>query len=388
MEAPQVLFTVPHHHSFIQAQLAALGPSLGPSRAYVRHNRATELARWLPRGLPGAGLGQHAWKNLVAGPPSANIEVRPASFTWPLRDSRSPDLGLRMARSIEPQLGDWAPDLVHAHFLALPAVAGRALAARRQVPLVITAHGYDVYDLPFRGNGWRPRVDACLEAAAHIITVSERNRRILIDRLGVAPEKVTRIPNGFDPRLFKPAPAAGLGTARSILAVGNLVPIKGCDDLLDAFALLAARDPAARLVWIGDGPLRPHLDRRIQSMGLAGRISMLGRLSHEEVAKWMVRADLFVLASHDEGNPTVVAEALGCGMPVVATDVGGVREVVEPRSGVLVPPQRPDLLAQALDEALERTWDRQAISVTAQKLAWPHLMAQVRSIYDLVTDAA
>jgi L-malate glycosyltransferase len=131
------------------------------------------------------------------------------------------------------------------------------------------------------------------------------------------------------------------------LTVANLRSEKGYDVLLEAARLSAAAGTPVRFVSVGRGPLEAELAAMVQDMGLEGRVTLLG--TRTDTARLMTGADIFVLPSHQEGLPVALMEAMSAGLPVVATIVGGVPDVVtDDVEGLLVPPHRPDLLAEAV----------------------------------------
>ena len=99
-------------------------------------------------------------------------------------------------------------------------------------------------------------------------------------------------------------------------------------DLLEAARQLLEKRPDVRFIFVGDGPLRPDLERQSRTWNIADRVSMAGEIHHNAVPEYMIRADVLCLPSHREGYPNVVLEALACGLPVVATNVGGVPEII------------------------------------------------------------
>lgn len=172
----------------------------------------------------------------------------------------------------------------------------------------------------------------------------------LVDEIichGFDREKVREIPNGVDVDMFRP-PSIDSPTTESLrlLFVGRLDRQKGVADLVDALAAL----PGA-LAWsariVGDGPERSFLEQKVTSCGLRQRIAFLGQQS--EVISHYHWANLFVLPSHFEGMPNVILEAMACGLPILATDIGGTRElVVSGLTGWLVAPAKPRELRDAL----------------------------------------
>jgi glycosyltransferase involved in cell wall biosynthesis len=168
--------------------------------------------------------------------------------------------------------------------------------------------------------------------------------------------------NGVDCSLFTPSSDRRL-TRRALgldengfywVSICHLLRQKGTAELLDAFTRLARISAEARLVVVGSGPELPALRRRLIEQGVGDRVVFAGLRSPEEVARWLQAGDAFVLASHNEGLPNAVLEAMATGLPVVATDVGGTREaVVDAVSGVLVPPRDSDALTTAMVRVTE-----------------------------------
>jgi len=207
---------------------------------------------------------------------------------------------------------------------------------------------------------------------------------------GVDRNKVHVVPNGVDAARFHHRPAAearqALGNSgitaedRVVLFVGNLVPVKGPDLLIEAWAELQAgrsgrRDePGLRLVVIGDGPMRGRISRQAARLRVSGSVSLLGSRPHEEVALWMNAADALCLCSRNEGMPNVVLEALASGLPVAATDVGACREILDGEpAGRVVPAGGADQaqrLAKALAELLAGSIDREQMAARHQGYGW------------------
>src|SRR5262249_33969305 len=138
-------------------------------------------------------------------------------------------------------------------------------------------------------------------------------------------------------------------------------------DLITAFLELAAQRPQTRLAVIGNGEQLETLKSRAAAAGFADRLLLPGRLSSAQVAEWMRAATLFCLPSHSEGCPNVIVEALACGRPIVATNVGGIPELVDEQCGILVPAREPSQLCQALNAALSKPWDTARIATTYRR---------------------
>lgn len=191
----------------------------------------------------------------------------------------------------------------------------------------------------------------------------------------LAVERMLWIPNGVDAERFRPQAAAArrdsrrtLGLAEKTVAFGciaSLTPVKCHDDLLAAFARLHRQLPQAQLLLIGDGPLRAQVARQIGALGLGGAVRLVGNLANIETV--LPALDVAVLASSTEGMSNAILEAMACGLPVVATAVGGNLELVQHQvSGLLVPAREPDRLADALRTLAQAPEMRQRMGQAAR----------------------
>ncbi|WP_203321632.1 glycosyltransferase [Pseudoxanthomonas beigongshangi] len=272
--------------------------------------------------------------------------------------------GRLCARAIAAPLRAFAPDLVLSYWL-YPDAYGAMLAARQaEVPLVVGARGSD---LRVRDAISRRLTRPVLHAARRLLVVSEDLGRVAERDYGAHPDRIRAIPNGCDASIFHPADRAEARRALDLPAdaevvtyVGRLVPEKGLRELLAAAGALRASRPRLQLVLVGEGPMHAEL----AALAVAGELPVrfAGTRPPAEVARWMCASDLVTLPSYSEGHPNVLVEALACGRPVVSTPVGGIPEVVDAASGVLVPARDPAALAEGLREALERDWDEAALA--------------------------
>lgn len=240
---------------------------------------------------------------------------------------------------------------VHAHFATSACEVATMAARLAGVTCSVTAHAKDIYH---RDNA--PNVARRLAGARTVVTVSGHNVAHLAGVLsapGRCPD-VRHIPNGV-PVGAATDPAA----SNTVLCVARLVPKKGVDLLVAAAALLRAKHPQLRVDIIGDGPLRAELAAQIDRLGLGSQVRLLGSATSSDVTRAMTRARAVVLpcridANGDrDGMPTVLVEALACGVPVVSTHLVGIGEVViDGETGLLVGPEDAAELAWALDRLL------------------------------------
>lgn len=268
-------------------------------------------------------------------------------------------------------------------------VVAAVLGLLTRTPLVIKVHGSDVNIFTQK---WAHRVQIrwALNRARAVVSVSKA-LDVRMTEIGVTPGRTTVLYNGVDPKRFHPLPMAearqrhGFGMGDEvILFIGNILVTKGCGELLEAFAQLAASRPQARLVYVGDGAMRKSLTAQAAALGLQERVRFAGRVAHAELVSWFACASVFCLPSHAEGVPNVVLEAMACGTPVVATDVGGIGEILPSFAGHLVPVQDVPTLTTAIAQTLATTWDRERIVAHMQPFDWD---VNVSVLQGLIQDA-
>jgi glycosyltransferase involved in cell wall biosynthesis len=278
--------------------------------------------------------------------------------------------------------GEQPIDLIDAHYVYPDGHAAVLLGERLKVPVFITARGTDI-NLFSRMPLIRPMVRGALIRAKGVIAVSHALKERILE-LGIEPEIVAVIPNGIDRSIFHPGNKAEArdrlkldAESKIVITVGALVPLKGIDRLIDAVALMDNRQ--VKLYIIGEGPERASLESRINTHHLSDRIFLVGSQPQSELAHWYSAADLFCLASNREGCPNVVIEAMACGTPVVASDVGGVRELVaKPAYGRIVALQTPERFADEIEIALRSNWDRDEIAAYGGANSWNDVAREVR----------
>jgi len=234
---------------------------------------------------------------------------------------------------------------LHAHFGNIATAVARTAAAESGIPYSFTAHAVDIFDERVNQTDLRSK----LEGAASVVTVSDYNVRHL---RGLHGRRAKRIYNGLPLERFRYCSTGR--DAGSLLAVGRLIEKKGFLTLIDACLQLADRKIAFGCSIIGEGPLRPELERRILDHGLEGRVELLGARSPIEVQERLRRASVLVApcqiagSGDRDGLPTVLLEAMAMGTPCVSTDVTGIPEVViDGRTGIAVPPGDSERLATA-----------------------------------------
>lgn len=246
---------------------------------------------------------------------------------------------------------EFRPDLLHAHTLFFhSSLVAAAVARRLRLPLLLTLHIGSTATLPqphrFATQCYERTLGrVLLRVAQRIICVSDDVRRHALS-LGAPPSKLTVIPNGVDLADYQPAPRPPRAVPVA-LCVGRLIFNKGQRFLLDATARLRDEGAPLRVRFAGDGPAASALRARTRALGLTDRVEFLGH--QDNVAALLADADIFVRPSLTDGMSLAVLEALASGLPVVATDVSGTRELIgDGAAGIVVPPASTAELAQAL----------------------------------------
>jgi glycosyltransferase involved in cell wall biosynthesis len=224
-------------------------------------------------------------------------------------------------------------------------------------------------------------------ASDRVIFVSRTIRRIYLDGRLVQPSKATLIPNGLEPVWFD-ATARKKRVDREVrfLYVGRLAREKGMENLAEAFGIVAAQIPGALLHVAGEGPGRETLAQTAQRGGWAGRLELHGRISRDAARDLMHASDVFVLPSRFESFSYTLLEAMACGLPCIATDVGGNRDLIEPeRNGLLTPKENPAELAAAMVRLANDPNGRASMGQAGAEMAREYTLARMidgtRSVY-------
>ncbi len=284
--------------------------------------------------------------------------------------------------------GAAAPDLVDAHYAFPDGAAGARLARELGVPFVLSVRGSDL-EVIARDGARREPIRRALKDAGAVIAVSRSLERRALE-LGATAERTHVVPNGVDVAQFLPLDRAAARDAlgipqeeRMVLAVARLEPVKGLDLLAAGMAALRARsgNGEARAHVVGEGPGRRAVEEAIRASGAGDAMRLHGSRSADTLPLWYAASDVVCLLSHSEGCPNVVLEALACGRPVVATDVGGIPDLVrDGENGFLVRSRNPEEVADRLAAALTKRWDTAAIAGAARR-SWGLVAEEQMGIY-------
>jgi teichuronic acid biosynthesis glycosyltransferase TuaC len=292
----------------------------------------------------------------------------------------------------------FAFNIIDAHFAYPEGYAATILGRWLRIPVCITMRGTEV---PLaRDPRRRHRMVQALKHATRVFSVSDSLKRHAAS-LGVASAKIVVVGNGVDTdkfhRLNRQDARHKLDLtidAPVLVSVGALVERKGFHRVIECLPALRRRFAGLRYLVVGgagpEGDWSAQLRSRVVDLGLQDCVVFLGTLAPEELSVPLSAADVFVLATRNEGWANVFLEAMACGLPVVTTDVGGNAEVVANANfGTVVPFGQADQLAAAIAEALTRDWDRDAIVAYAESNHWDRrVKALAESFAEIVAQRA
>jgi glycosyltransferase involved in cell wall biosynthesis len=321
-----------------------------------------------------------------------NISVRETPVFYLPLDSHYKKLGKLHFNAVDKAINKNGIDfdLIHSQFTWSSGYVGAKLKEKYDVPFVVTAHGYDIYSLPFKDSEWRKRIEYVLNSADHIITVSKSNLKC-INKLDVS-TPVTVIPNGYDSNKFYPRDQNDCRDQLNIpidksvlLTVGNLEEVKGQKYLIEAMQEIIKSRKDVLCYIVGSGPLESKLKKQILVAGLENYVKLVGAKPHSEIPIWMNACDVFVLPSLRESFGVVQIEAMACGKPVVATYNGGSEEIIVSEDyGLLVERSNSHNLSKMIEVGISKIWNRGQIIEYSKYYQWKNVTKQIHKIYSTV----
>jgi len=387
----KLLVIAPSYNYFIKSIVEAQSKYVDKIDVLVHHNNLAEISNYIFFVRYFDHIRRYTKKNLIDEKDRPeNVKVHLISTLYFIPDGSNKRLGDRLAKKFDEYImrNRLEFDLIHAHFTWPAGYVGSKLKEKHDVPLIVTAHGFDIYDLPFRDNEWRKKIRYVLNAADYVVTVSDRNLKC-IKKLNIkTPVKV--LPNGFRRDLFYPKDyneskkTLNLPLDKKIiLTVGNLAEVKGHRYLIEAMQEVVKRRKDVMCIIVGGGKLETQLKNQIEKLDLNDNVELVGPKPHDEISIWMNACDIFVLPSLNEGNPTVMFECLGCVTPFIATKVGGIPEIITSEDyGILCEPGNAKELSQKILIAFEKEWKREKIRKYAERFTWDKITNEIIKIYE------
>jgi phosphatidylinositol alpha-mannosyltransferase len=298
----------------------------------------------------------------------------------------------RSSRVVRRALEVFRPDVIHVHDPLTPSTAMLGVI-HRNAPVVATFHSYFARD-HFEGRVYTaiaPLLQPVWRRVSRRLAVSEAARHSVCSRMGNLPVEI--VPNGADVEVFAEAlPASDLPPGRRLLFVGRLEPRKGFPVAVRAFAELAPQYPDLQLVVVGDGEQRGAIDSLPPAV--RARVRMLGKVSYEALPTYHRASDIFISpATGSESFGIVLVEAMAAGLPLVASDIAGYREVARHEcEGLLVQPSDPAALAAGVRRLLESPALAQSLSDNgfrrSRSFAWGRIIDRLEGVYDGLLEPA
>ncbi len=280
--------------------------------------------------------------------------------------------------------------LVDSHFAYPEGYAAQIIAKKLKVPYGITLRG--ARDTDTVGTSCEPMLKSAIQNAQYIIGVSDALRKFAI-KMGGASERATTISNGVNASLFfpedKPAAREKLGlslNSKIIVSVGSLIPLKGHERIVEIMPDVLKVYPDTLFLIVG-APTRyedssSQIRQRIEELNLHNHVKLCGRVVPEELRWHLSAADVFGLATQNEGWPNAIMEALACGLPVITTNVGGNAEIVHSDAmGTVVPYWDPQAFANAVINWLDEQPNREKRLAWAQGASWHGTAKRVAALW-------
>jgi glycosyltransferase involved in cell wall biosynthesis len=278
------------------------------------------------------------------------------------------------------------PDIIHAQFYSIGAIAA-VLKKRYKVPFVITEHSSKLNtDLQNISQLDLNLAKSAYQCADKLIAVSHALAANLKNNFQV---EATVIPNIVDVSQFQYVERT-LKDDFTFISVGNLVKIKGFDQLLEAFAEAFKADNAVKLSIVGDGPELENLQNTVTRLNLNGKVSLLRTIGRNRIKSFYQEGDAFVLASHSETFGVVFIEAMATGLPVIATSCGGPNDIVTENAGYLIPVDDRQALVSALQAMRNNAYNFNSLEISRnciEKYSPETVGRQIIEAYASVSDS-
>ena len=273
----------------------------------------------------------------------------------------------RLLKSLESEF-----DMVHIHSpWPLPVRTSLPIMTTVHTPMRVDARHHEIFDLKslfekMQSATVYPPMESELFTISRKITVVSQTVALELEEYGFNSPEIRVVKNGVDSRSFFPCKSKD-DNEEYVLYAGVLRARKGLFDLVQSASDVCKIRPNTKFIICGAGPFRKRMERAVKKMGLTRQFVFLGYVSRDKLIHTFQNATVQVIPSHYEGLPTVLLEGMACGLPVVATDIGGNNEVINSGvNGFLVPPKSPNALAEAILRLLNDPWLRENLGIAAR----------------------
>ncbi len=276
-------------------------------------------------------------------------------------------------------------DAIDAHYIFPDSYAAVKIATELNIPIVISARGTDLNLFP-NFPAVRKKIIWAMEKANHIIHVCSDLQDVALN-MGISPQKMSVIGNGINPDIFSPISKIKARERLSLpqdkkiwLSVGHQTERKGFHIIIESFSNLS--DKNSLLVLVGDGPQRNELVQLCKQNKIEDRVLFAGAIENKDLRNWYGAADYFALASSREGWPNVLCEAQAMGLPIIATKVWGIPEIVyNAELGILVEKRAVEPLAIGMEKAMKTSWNNEKIQSVGQSRTWETVAQNVHEVF-------
>ena len=375
-----ILFIVHNYTNFQKDQIESIAPFF--KRVYVlfRYKPLAEIGGMLNL----SSFKKHLYRNCFdqLDIPD-NVQVFPTSVYYLPTNKAYFRLGRQHYRQALRAITqkNISYDLIHSHFAWSAGYVGHQLKQYSNKPFVLTTHRYDIKELPYINSNWNRSITDVCRSADVLVTCSYKNVEST-SKLNSSLKPMV-IPNGFNSKKFfkmdqkKARQYLKLPSqAKIIVSVASLDFRKGHHLLISAVAKLKNR-MNLQLYIIGSGKQKKQLLKQISDLDLSDNVHLVGEVNHHDINRWMNAADISILPSQDEGNPTVMFESL-------ATDVGGISEVLTAETGLVFPTASVQTVMSAMTKAFSISWDRAKIARIARQYRWDEIAKKYLELYKSV----
>jgi len=383
-----ILVIAPFYDIFVKELTDATSRYIKHAHVAIHHNYLSELSKY----LPAKGYIRHVRRfikeNILKEKDRpSNVDIYLVSLLYFIPDGMNRRIGGILAKKLEQLIKQKNIDfnLIHAHFTWPTGYAGVMLGKKFGVPIVITVHENREWFLR-EINSRNPKIYHTWKNSNALVRVN----KIDVSLLKNFNNNVYHIPNGYNPEKiyfidkFKARKILNLPTKNKIIfGLAYLSERKGYQFLIESIYKIIKSQQNILCVIGGEGPYKPRLENKINQLNLQKYVKLVGFIPEDHLNLWFNAADVFVLPSLSEGNPTVMFEALGCGLPFIGTRVGGVPEIIISEDyGLLVEPANSKDLAEKILIALNKEWDREKIRKYAEQFTWGKIAQKTIKIYE------
>lgn len=353
---------------------------------YIASGRSIHTQRWI-----NAFAELEYEISLISPVPiSKNIDRRVNIFD--LSNLKGSKMGyFNLVHKVRKLVREIQPDILHAHYASS---CGFISNCCNYHPLIISVWGSDVFDFPRKSWLHRSILKSNLKAADVVLSTSHMMAVETQKYLPNNDKPLYITPFGVDTTLFSPVDRVDKTQHVTIGVIKTLEKIYGIDILIEAFSLLCQKYSNIKLLIIGNGSELSSLQQQLKMLQIVDKVDILPAISHHLVPGYLAKIDIFVMPSRQESFGVAVLEASACGLPIVASNVGGLPEVIEDSvTGFLVPPDRPQDLAKKISQLIEspglrKSMGQQGRNFVEKHYKWSDSVEKMSDIYQSLKSAA